>query len=118
MLDNCLVSQSCAHPFFDELRRPETTMPDKSPLAPELFQFTNEEVSLMPEILDAILPPHIKAQRLQQQQQMQQQQQQPSPVVGSGQPSPVAAAVLSAPEHQPAVSSAPSTEVLENDKTI
>eukprot|EP00981_Chlorochromonas_danica_P006953 scaffold1507_cov158-Ochromonas_danica.AAC.22 len=113
--------ESCAHPFFDELRRPETTMPDKTPLASELFQFTSEEVSLMPEILDAILPPHIKAQRLQQQQQQQmqqQQQQQPSPAIGSGQPSPVAATVLSAPEHQPPVSSAPSAEVLENDKTI
>ena len=38
-------------------------MPDKTPLPPELFQFTNEEVALMPEAIDILLPPHIKIQQ-------------------------------------------------------
>lgn len=37
-------------------------MPDGSPLQPEMFQFTNEEVSLVPGILDQLIPPHLKGQ--------------------------------------------------------
>ena len=40
--------QACEHPFFDELRLPTTTMPDGSPLQPELFVFTSEELTLSP----------------------------------------------------------------------
>lgn len=44
--------QSCAHSFFDELRIPTTTMPDRTPLMPELFQYTTEELTLAtPEVL-------------------------------------------------------------------
>ncbi|RYH30856.1 hypothetical protein EON65_03980 [archaeon] len=38
-------------------------MPDRSPLASELFQFTIEETVLMPEALDQLLPAHIKQQQ-------------------------------------------------------
>jgi hypothetical protein len=55
------LPQACEHPFFDELRQPGTTMPDGSPLAPELFQFTTEEMVLSPRMLDVLTPPHIKA---------------------------------------------------------
>jgi len=51
--------QVCAHRFFDELRFPTTTMPDGSPLQPELFQFTTEELALAPELLTPLTPPHV-----------------------------------------------------------
>lgn len=47
-------------------------MPDGSPLQPELFQFTSEELSMAPHIVDILTPPHVKQLRLQQQQQQQQ----------------------------------------------
>lgn len=53
--------EACTHPFFDELRQPNTTMPDKSPLHPELFQFTKEEMTLGAGLLDVLVPAHIKA---------------------------------------------------------
>ena len=59
MLQTLIISlqvQACAHPFFDELRNPNTTMPDKTPLAPELFQFTSEELALAtPETLEVLM---------------------------------------------------------------
>lgn len=54
--------EACLHPFFNELKQPNSTMPDGSPLQPEMFQFTNEEVSLVPGILDQLIPPHLKGQ--------------------------------------------------------
>lgn len=36
--------QVCAHPFFDELRHPDTVLPDGAPLPP-LFNFTSEELA-------------------------------------------------------------------------
>jgi serine/threonine protein kinase len=57
--------EACAHPFFDELRDPNTTMPDRTPLMPELFQFTQEELLLAtPEVLQVLnsrLVPHPSA---------------------------------------------------------
>eukprot|EP00056_Hartaetosiga_gracilis_P003743 m.67029 g.67029 ORF g.67029 m.67029 type:complete len:385 (+) comp11564_c1_seq1:438-1592(+) len=38
-----------AHPFFDELRDPETLLPNGQPL-PELFDFTKEELAMNPSI--------------------------------------------------------------------
>jgi len=50
--------ECCAHTFFDELRLPTTTMPDRTPLMPELFQFTTEEMSLAPpETVAIVMPP-------------------------------------------------------------
>jgi len=59
--------EACEHPFFDELRQPGTTMPDGSPLQPELFIFTQEEMVLAPHMRDILTPAHIKAQQQQQQ---------------------------------------------------
>jgi hypothetical protein len=59
----CSTLQACEHTFFDELRLPTTTMPDGSPLQPELFQFTQEELVMSPRMLDVLTPPHIKAQQ-------------------------------------------------------
>jgi len=53
--------EACEHTFFDELRLPTTTMPDGSPLQPELFQFTVEEMVLSPRMLDVLTPAHVKA---------------------------------------------------------
>lgn len=47
--------EACAHPFFDELRLPTTTMPDRTPLMPELFTYTQEELVLAtPEVLSIL----------------------------------------------------------------
>src|SRR5258708_1943717 len=54
--------EACLHPFFNELKQPNSTMPDGSPLQPEMFQFTSEEVALVPGILDQLIPPHLKGQ--------------------------------------------------------
>jgi len=35
-------------------------MPDGSPLQPELFQFTTEEMALAPHMLDQLIPDHLK----------------------------------------------------------
>lgn len=51
--------QACGHPFFDDLRNPSTRMPDGSPLPMELFQLTEEELVLGPEMASRLIPPHI-----------------------------------------------------------
>jgi glycogen synthase kinase 3 beta len=54
--------ESCNHPFFAELREPGKTMPDGSPLAPELFQFTTEEMVMAPpNFATTLLPPGMAA---------------------------------------------------------
>lgn len=70
--DRLLAIESCSHPFFNEIRDPTTTVM-VSPAAAvgsgssthmsipvEMFQFTQEELSLMPEMEDALTPAHIK----------------------------------------------------------
>jgi len=52
--------EACNHPFFHELRQHNTTMPDGSPLQPELFQFTHEEMALAPHMLELLTPDHLK----------------------------------------------------------
>mmetsp|Transcript_9622 Transcript_9622/g.10961 ORF Transcript_9622/g.10961 Transcript_9622/m.10961 type:complete len:405 (-) Transcript_9622:362-1576(-) len=49
--------QACAEPYFNELRLPETTLPDGSALPKELFQFTPTEVEYMPsaEVVQVLL---------------------------------------------------------------
>lgn len=54
--------EACLHPFFDELRQPGVTMPDKSPLDSNMFTFTTEELALAPQLLDVLIPPHLKGQ--------------------------------------------------------
>lgn len=47
------------HPFFDELRNPATVYP--LPVVPALFNFTEQELSLKPELNRKLIPPHAEA---------------------------------------------------------
>ena len=51
--------QALAHPFFDELRDPNTVCPNGKPLPP-LFNFCKEEMKYLEEcgLTDKIIPPH------------------------------------------------------------
>ncbi|KAI9275354.1 Pkinase-domain-containing protein [Sporodiniella umbellata] len=49
--------EALAHPFFDELRKPETKMPTGKELPP-LFNFTVEELSLRPDFIKKLVPRH------------------------------------------------------------
>ncbi|KAI8050358.1 CMGC/GSK protein kinase [Syncephalis plumigaleata] len=51
--------ESMIHPFFDELRDPNTTLPDGNPL-PSLFDFTELELSIQPELNAQLVPEHAK----------------------------------------------------------
>ena len=52
--------QVCAHPFFDELRNPETRLPDGG-LLPPLFNFTVEELgACSPELRAQLVPAHAR----------------------------------------------------------
>lgn len=57
-----------AHPFFDELRNPETTVPswrhpEDPPYAlPELFNFSKSELSARPDLVDKLVPPFARHQ--------------------------------------------------------
>lgn len=47
--------ESLLHPFFDELRDPETRLPNGQPL-PNLFDFSSEERAAAPEIIERLVP--------------------------------------------------------------
>ncbi|KAJ2457477.1 glycogen synthase kinase 3, partial [Coemansia sp. RSA 2424] len=49
--------QAMTHPFFDELRDPNTKLHSGQDL-PELFDFTVEELSVDPTLLEELVPPH------------------------------------------------------------
>lgn len=49
----------CAHAFFDELRDPNTRLPNGNVLPP-IFDFTEHELNSNPELLQKLIPPHIK----------------------------------------------------------
>mmetsp|Transcript_13951 Transcript_13951/g.32403 ORF Transcript_13951/g.32403 Transcript_13951/m.32403 type:complete len:350 (+) Transcript_13951:143-1192(+) len=51
--------QSCAHPFFDELRDPRTQLPNARPL-PLLFDFTPEERRAGGELMRTLIPAHAE----------------------------------------------------------
>ncbi|KAG5187146.1 kinase-like domain-containing protein [Tribonema minus] len=50
----------CTHPFFNELRHPDTRLPNGGAL-PVLFNFTDLELSLNP-VLATMVPPHAASQ--------------------------------------------------------
>jgi len=50
--------EGCLHPFFDVLREPATVMPDGTPIPLLLFQFTQEELSLSPDVRVKLIPSH------------------------------------------------------------
>ncbi|KAG2194249.1 hypothetical protein INT46_011175 [Mucor plumbeus] len=51
------ASEALIHPFFDELRNPDTKMPTGKELPP-LFDFSTGELSIQPEFLTKLVPPH------------------------------------------------------------
>ncbi|WOL10592.1 shaggy-related protein kinase alpha isoform X2 [Canna indica] len=56
----CTALEACAHPFFDVLRDPNTRLPNGQPLPP-LFNFTPQELEgAPPELIQHLLPAHIK----------------------------------------------------------
>jgi glycogen synthase kinase 3 beta len=50
-------TEAIAHPFFDELRHPDTRMHTGNSLPP-CFNFTLEELSIQPELAEKLVPPH------------------------------------------------------------
>jgi len=53
--------EGCAHPFFDELRNENVELPNNGGPLPPLFDFTAHELSIPQELLDKLIPPHIKS---------------------------------------------------------
>lgn len=66
--------EAMAHPFFDELRDPNTRLPDSRNISanghsgpslrdlPPLFNFTELELSIAPELNSRLVPPHARPQ--------------------------------------------------------
>eukprot|EP01136_Pigoraptor_vietnamica_P026259 Opistho-1_new@81135 len=52
--------EALVHPFFDELRDPATRLPNGRALPP-LFDFSQHELSVKPELKKALIPPHYEA---------------------------------------------------------
>ncbi|KAI8341195.1 kinase-like domain-containing protein [Chlamydoabsidia padenii] len=53
------ASEALVHPFFDELRNPDTKMSNGKDL-PILFDFTKEELSIRPDLIHKLVPPHCQ----------------------------------------------------------
>ncbi|RIA95764.1 Pkinase-domain-containing protein [Glomus cerebriforme] len=51
--------QAMCHPFFDELRNPETRLPNGKEL-PKLFDFTAQELSIREDLISQLVPPHAE----------------------------------------------------------
>lgn len=52
-----------SHPYFDELREPDTTLPNGEPLPP-LFNFTPQEYALDQKYVESLIPDHAKESNL------------------------------------------------------
>ncbi|QCD87634.1 protein brassinosteroid insensitive 2 [Vigna unguiculata] len=57
----CTALEACAHPFFDELREPNARLPNGRPL-PSLFNFKQELAGVSPELVNRLIPEHIRRQ--------------------------------------------------------
>ncbi|XP_042412984.1 shaggy-related protein kinase eta-like [Zingiber officinale] len=57
----CSALEACAHSFFDELRVPNARLPNGRPL-PSLLNFKQELVGVLPELIDKLIPEHVKRQ--------------------------------------------------------
>lgn len=51
------------HPFFDDLRVPDTKMATGKDMPP-LFNFTREELSIRPDLIRQLVPPHCESELL------------------------------------------------------
>ncbi|XP_018012953.1 glycogen synthase kinase-3 beta isoform X3 [Hyalella azteca] len=52
--------QACTHRFFDELREPNTRLPNNRQLPP-LFNFTEMELKIQPELASKLIPSHYQS---------------------------------------------------------
>ncbi|CAL4928322.1 unnamed protein product [Urochloa decumbens] len=60
----CTALEACMHPFFDELRDPNTRLPNGRPLPP-LFNFRSQELKgVPPEVVERLVPEHARRQSL------------------------------------------------------
>ncbi|XP_015633109.1 shaggy-related protein kinase kappa isoform X3 [Oryza sativa Japonica Group] len=60
----CTAMEACMHPFFDELRDPNTRLPNGRPLPP-LFNFRTQELNgIPPEAIERLVPEHARRQSL------------------------------------------------------
>lgn len=50
----------CAHAFFDELRDERKQLPNNGGPLPPLFDFTEHELASSPDLLDKLVPPHVR----------------------------------------------------------
>ncbi|KAG2594981.1 hypothetical protein PVAP13_5KG034400 [Panicum virgatum] len=57
----CSALDACAHPFFDELRAPNARLPNGRPFPP-LFNFKHELANASPELVNRLIPEHIRRQ--------------------------------------------------------
>ncbi|XP_042041837.1 shaggy-related protein kinase eta-like [Salvia splendens] len=57
----CTALEACAHPFFDELREPNARLPNGRPLLP-LFNFKQELSGASPDLINKLIPDHVKRQ--------------------------------------------------------
>lgn len=57
----CTALEACAHPFFDELREPNARLPNGRPL-PHLFNFKQELAGASPDLINKLIPDHVKRQ--------------------------------------------------------
>ncbi|GAA0172071.1 non-receptor serine/threonine protein kinase [Lithospermum erythrorhizon] len=57
----CSALEACAHSFFDELRDPNARLPSGRPLPP-LFNFKQELTGASPELINRLIPDHVKRQ--------------------------------------------------------
>ncbi|KAK4801840.1 hypothetical protein SAY86_000043 [Trapa natans] len=56
----CTALEACIHPFFDELRDPNTRLPNGRPLPP-LFNFKSQELSgIPPDTISRLVPGHAR----------------------------------------------------------
>jgi len=52
--------EACAHPFFDELREPNTALPNGKPLPSGLFDFSESELKDFKHLLPKLIPKHMQ----------------------------------------------------------
>ncbi|OIV99245.1 hypothetical protein TanjilG_06550 [Lupinus angustifolius] len=55
----CTALEACTHPFFDELREPNARPPNGRPLPP-LFNFKLEIAGASPELINRLIPEHVR----------------------------------------------------------
>ncbi|CAA2977954.1 shaggy-related protein kinase eta-like isoform X1 [Olea europaea var. sylvestris] len=57
----CTALEACAHPFFNELREPNARLPNGRPFPP-LFNFKQELAGASPELINRLIPEHVRRQ--------------------------------------------------------